>query len=161
MTYFDSGLLVKAHCPEPDMATAHALIEASDPPIPFTELHGLEVRTALRLKRFRGELTAAELARALETLQSDLAAGLLARPAMDLEAVFLQAEVLSARHAAETGARSLDILHVAAAVELEADAFASLDERQRKVAAKAGLKLLPKTLPGRAEKKPARPTGAS
>lgn len=161
MTYFDSGLLVKAHCPEADMAIAHGLIEASDPPIPFTELHGLEVRTALRLKRFRGELTAAELAGALETLRSDLAAGLLVRPALDLEAVFLQAEVLSARHAAETGARSLDILHVAAAVVLEADAFASLDERQRKVAAKAGLKLLPKTIPGRASTKPGRPTGAS
>jgi predicted nucleic acid-binding protein len=158
MTYFDSGLLVKAHCPEPDMAIAHELIEGCEPPVPFTELHGLEVRTALRLKRFRGELTAAELAGALETLQEDLAAGLLARPAMDLEAVFLQAEVLSARHAAETGARSLDILHVAAAVELEANAFASLDERQRKVAAKAGLKLLPRTLPVRGAQKGPRPT---
>lgn len=152
MTYFDSGLLVKAHCPEPDMALAHELIKACAAPLPFTELHGLEVRTALRLKQFRGELTAAELAGALQTLQEDLAAGLMAKPALDLAAMFHRAEALSARHVADIGARSLDILHVAAALELDADAFASFDERQRAVAHKAGLKLLPKTLPTRGKK---------
>ena len=131
---------------------AHDLIKACAPPLPFTELHGLEVRTALRLKHFRGELTAADLANALETLQADLAAGLLARPALDLAAVYHRAEALSARHTAETGARSLDILHVAAAVELDVAAFASLDERQRAVAQKTGLKLLPRTLPTRGRK---------
>ncbi len=40
---------------------------------------------------------------------------------------------------------------VAAALELDADAFASLDVRQRAVAHKAGLKLLPKTLPAHAK----------
>ena len=145
-TYFDTALLVKSYVEEANSPLADALLKEAPLPVDFTELHGLEVRTALRLKHFRGELTAAELAGAMELLQADLAAGLLAKPALDLAAVFHRAEAISARNVAETGARSLDILHVAAAVELEADAFASLDERQRAVAHKAGLKLLPRSL---------------
>jgi predicted nucleic acid-binding protein len=151
-TYFDTSLLVKSYVEEETSPQADALLAAASPPVAFTELHGLEIRTALRLKHFRGELTAAELAGALQTLQDDLAAGLLAKPALDLAAMFHRAEALSARHVAATGARSLDILHVAAAVELGADSFASFDERQRAVAHKAGLKLLPKTLPVRGKK---------
>ena len=149
--YFDSALLVKSYVEEETSPLADALLMAQAPPVVFTELHGLEVRTALRLKRFRGELTAAELSGALQTLQADLAAGLLAKPPLDLRALFHRAEALSASHATETGARSLDILHVAAALELDAAAFASLDVRQRAVAHKAGLKLLPKTLPAHAK----------
>ncbi len=147
MTYVDTGLLVKALCPEPDMATAHAILQACEPPLPFTDLHALEVRNAIRLKRFRDELTDAEGEWALAILAEDLEAGLLAKPALDLSAVFHRAEQLSGRHAAVTGARSLDILHVAAALELGATSFASLDERQRALARKAGLKLLPRTVP--------------
>ena len=76
----------------------------------------------------------------------------MANPGLDLEAMFHRAEGLSAKYAAETGARSLDILHVAAAVELDADAFASFDERQRAMARKAGLKLLPAKGHGRDQK---------
>ena len=146
-TYFDTALLVKAYVEEETSPVADELLRAAALPIAFTELHGLEVRTALRLKRFRHELTDAETADALQALQDDLVAGLLAKPELDLDTVFHRAEVLSARHAAATGARSLDILHVAAALELKADAFASLDERQREVAQKSGLKLWPKSTP--------------
>lgn len=141
--YFDTALLVKAYVEEETSPLADALLRDATVPVAFTGLHGLEIRTALRLKLFRGELSAAELAGALQTLQSDLEAGLLSNPGLNLEAMFNLAEGLSAKYAAETGARSLDILHVAAAVELDVDAFASFDERQRAMARKAGLKLLP------------------
>ena len=146
MIYFDTGLLVKALCPEPGMAMAHEIIRGCKPPLPFTDLHALETRNAVRLKRFRNELTDAEVEWVLGTLAEDLESGLLAKPPLDLPSVFHRAEQLSRRHAAVTGARSLDILHVAAALELGATAFASLDERQRALARKAGLKLLPRTL---------------
>ena len=76
-------------------------------------------------------------------MEKDVASGVLVRPDYDLEAVYKRAEMLSARHAAATLARSADILHVAAAVEAGCAAFASFDVRQRKVAALAGLKLIP------------------
>jgi len=146
-TYFDTALLVKSYVEEETSPLADQLLQAAAVPIAFTELHSLEVRTALRLKRFRHELTDAEMAGALQSLQADLAAGLLAKPELDLDTMFHRAEALSARHAAVTGARSLDILHVAAALDLKVDAFASLDERQRLVAQRAGLKLWPKSMP--------------
>lgn len=151
-TYFDTALLVKAYVEEPTSPLADALLKTATLPVSFTELHGLEVRTALRLKHFRGELSSVELTGALRSLQEDLAAGLLAKPELDLGAMFNQAEVLSARHVGLTGARSLDILHVAAALELDVEAFASFDERQRAVAQRAGLKLLPKSPPARSGK---------
>jgi predicted nucleic acid-binding protein len=61
--------------------------------------------------------------------------------------VFDHAEFLSAAHTAVIGARSLDILHVAAASLLGARQFVSFDRRQRSLAFKAGLKILPRIMP--------------
>lgn len=146
-TYVDSALLVKAYCPEATSPQAIALISQVVPPLPLTHLHELEIRNALRLKRHRAELTDPELKGALAHFQADIDIGLLARPNYDLAQVFREAEALSAGHAAATGARSLDVLHVAAAVVMGVRAFASFDRRQRAVAAKAGLKVLPARIP--------------
>ena len=40
------------------------------------------------------------------------------------------------------GARSLDVLHVAAAVTTQSEQFGSLDQRQKVLARKAGLKVV-------------------
>jgi predicted nucleic acid-binding protein len=61
----------------------------------------------------------------------------------DLGEVFLLAERLSAKHSVTLGSRSLDLLHVAAAIEAGATHFTSLDALQRTVAASNSLKLLP------------------
>jgi predicted nucleic acid-binding protein len=45
------------------------------------------------------------------------------------------------------GTRSLDVLHVAAASLLGALQFVSFDRRQRSLAFKAGLKILPRIMP--------------
>ena len=147
MVYFDTGLLVKLYCPEPDVEMAHQLVSRLNSQIPFTDIHSLEIRNAFRLKLFRGELELSEVRTALRVLDEDLAAGRLTKPEVDFHKVFVRSETLSAGHSAETGARSLDILHVAAALELRAGSFASLDLRQRTLARRVGLKLLPKTCP--------------
>jgi len=49
---------------------------------------------------------------------------------------------LSEKHTAMTGARSLDILHIAAALSIKADKFLTLDGRQVEVAKLAGLKIV-------------------
>ena len=50
---------------------------------------------------------------------------------------------ISAKHPDLIGSRSLDLLHVAAALEAKATHFASLDTRQLKVDILNGLKILP------------------
>ncbi len=84
---------------------------------------------------------------ALRDLQADITAGLLEKPACDLVAVFHKAGELSAKYAASTLARSLDILHVAAALTLGARVFVSFDDRQRKIARRARLNVLPRIRP--------------
>ncbi|MFM8360829.1 MAG: type II toxin-antitoxin system VapC family toxin [Verrucomicrobiota bacterium] len=145
--YVDSALLVKAYCPEATSAEAIRLIQQEVPPLPLTHLHELEIRNALRLKRHRGELTDEELRGALADFQSDLDDGLLARPVYDLPEVYREAEKLSAHHAIRTGVRSLDVLHVAAALVIGAQRFASFDRRQRETASQAGLRVLPTRIP--------------
>ncbi len=52
--YFDTGVLVKAYAVEPGTAQALVLIRQVKPPIPFTHLHGIEIRSALRLNADEG-----------------------------------------------------------------------------------------------------------
>ena len=141
--YIDTGILVKSYVLEEDSPEAIAIIEAAGDPLIFTHVHGIEIPNAIRLKRFRGEITKAEEAAAIRVFRSDIDAGRLARPDYELAEVFIQAERLSAKHSGDIGSRSLDVLHVAAALRCGCASMASFDERQRKIAVLAGLKLLP------------------
>lgn len=147
ITYFDSSVLVKAYCLETTSPQALTLIRRVEPPLLFTPLHAIEIKNALRLKRHRKELTQFQMRGALENLEHDIRSGFLQMPDMDLRAVFDHAEFLSAAHTATIGTRSLDILHVAAASLLGARQFVSFDRKQRSLASKAGLKVLPRVLP--------------
>lgn len=142
-TYFDTSLLLKSYVPEDGTPEALKVLREQGCPFPFSHLLELELRTAIRVKHGRGEITAREMRGTLQALESDLAKGVLARPAYDLEAVYLRAETISAKHAAATLARSADLWHVAAALEAGCTAFASFDDRQRKAAELCDLKVIP------------------
>ena len=142
-TYFDTSIVIKGYVFEVNSPAAVEILEANKTPIPFSHILEIELRTGIRLKHGRGEITAAEMKAALQAVENDLASGILSRPEYNLESVFTRAETLSSKHAADTLARSTDILHVAAAVEAGCTNFASFDDRQRKLAAFAGLKVVP------------------
>jgi predicted nucleic acid-binding protein len=142
-TYLDTSILVKSFVWESDSPAAIAIVEAAGEPLAFTHLHEIEIPNAIRLKRFRGEITRAQEIAAIRAFRTDVDAGRMARPAYDFTAVFIRAEQLSARCSGEIGTRSLDLLHVAAALEAGCTAFASDDERQRKCAALAGMTVIP------------------
>jgi len=148
--YFDSSALVKAYCLEPTSPQVLALLKRVAPPLLFTQLHAIEIRNALRLKRFRGELTLSQLQGAFGNLRDDVESGFLRIPDLDFRALFDQAEILSAAHTPVVGTRCLDILHVAAALLLGSRQFVSFDRRQRTFARRAGLAVLPKALRDRA-----------
>ena len=56
---------------------------------------------------------------------------------------FRRADDISEKHAATEGQRTIDLLHVALALECGAKTFLSFDTRQRKLAKAAGLKVKP------------------
>ena len=109
-------------------------------------LHELEIRNALRLKRFRAEIDEGQLAASTAMLGTDLATGRLIRARIDWPAVCAEAERLSAAMTASIGVRTIDLLHVAAALNQAASGLVSLDHRQRAAARASGLEVV--ELPG-------------
>lgn len=112
-------------------------------PLLFTPLHRIEVRNALRNAAGRGEIEGTELAPAFRLIEADLEEGLLVHCSVAWTEVFRRADELSAIHAAREGQRTIDLLHVAMALEAGAKIFLSFDRRQRRLAAAAGLKVKP------------------
>ena len=153
MTYVDTALFVKALVLETDSEAAIRILDEIGEPFAYSHLHELEIPNAIRLKRFRGEITKAQETAAIRIFLSDVDAGRFERISYDLAAVFIRAENLSGKYSGEVGSRSLDLWHVAAALESGCTAFVSYDARQRKVAERCGLKVLPSSIASTAKKK--------
>jgi predicted nucleic acid-binding protein len=147
LAYADTSIIVKSYLDEPDSAEADRVLRGLGGPLAYTPLHEVEVPNAVYLKRFRGEIELDQEREVLEALRRDLRAGLLRRPDfLDLRKVFVRAAVLAEKHSPQVGTRSLDLLHVAAALESGSADFVSHDLRQRKVASAEGLRVVPRTL---------------
>ena len=141
--YADTSFLLSLYAPDANSAAAAATMAKLRPPLPFTPLQQAEFRNATRLRVFRKELTPAERDAVLEQLTNDLAGGVLMPTPLAWSDVWREAERLSARHAETTGARTMDILHVAAARTLGATELLTFDNRQRAVAQAEGLRVKP------------------
>lgn len=141
--YIDSALFVKAYVLEANSEETIRLLEETGEPFAYSHLHEIEIPNAIRLKRFRGEITKAQETAAIRAFLADVDAGRLQRIAYDLAAVFMRAERLSAKFSAAIGTRNLDLWHVAAALEAGYDTFVSYDARQRKAAEVSGMRVLP------------------
>jgi predicted nucleic acid-binding protein len=142
-SYFDSGILAKLYCLEPNSPQAIALVRAEQAPVPLTMWQELEVKTALRLKAFRGEISDGQLDQSISDFETDIAAGLFDREKLDEQKLFATSERLSAQHARQTGCRTLDIVHVAAALVLGIREFVTTDSRQGRLAHAVGFNVRP------------------
>jgi len=142
MRYFDTSVLLKLYVPEPRSAEAAALVAASQNRASLTDLHLLELHSALRQKMGRGELSEAQCRALMEQLKSDIGSGTHSRVKLEWHEIFALAEALSAAHGTVTMCRSLDTLHVATAIHLGCTEFCSFDRRQALLAAAAGLVIL-------------------
>ena len=137
--YYDSGVLVKLYVREEfSDAVARFLAERREAVV-INDLHEIEMRNALRLKQFREEIDNEQLTASMAMLSSDLAARRLIPTAVDWQSVFAEAERLSAAATTDTGVRTIDLLHVAAALNQGASGLVSLDHRQRAAARFASL----------------------
>jgi len=149
--YFDTSVVTKWYLPEPDSAAALRVRARFAPPAVLTYLHRVELVTAWHLKVFRHEIAKEIIDQAWSHVEDDVAAGLWQLPDYDPVDVYSRAESLSRRYTSILGARSLDILHVAAAVVLDASAFVTHDDRQARLAKAAGLRVI--TLRARATRR--------
>ncbi len=106
-------------------------------PIVITSLGELELDNAIQLRVFRKQLAALDR-RPQTAFRADVEAGILTiKPLSD--AMFTEARRLASRWTSRFGNRTLDILHVASAIVLEADSFLTFDDQQKRLAKAAGL----------------------
>jgi hypothetical protein len=125
---------------------------------PSSEELSIQARSTLRPSptgMSRRALIGAEAVRdALASLDEDFEGGRYVEAQVPWRAALKRAAALSRRYTASLGCRSLDILHVAAALELGLPTFATFDGRQHQLARETGLKAV---VPG-GEDLPARPS---
>jgi predicted nucleic acid-binding protein len=150
--YADTSFIVKLLARE--AGTEEALAQyrrLGRPALAFLPLHALEAENAIRAKAFHQRHSAgpherSQISReepvALERLSHFITRGVLVETNGDWDAACARAGDLSRRHTATTGARSLDLLHLAFALEFECELFLSTDECQAGIAASEGLEVL-------------------
>ena len=135
----DSGVLVKLYAREGPRDDVARFVADRTEAIIVNGLHELEVGKALRLKRFREEIDDEQLSASMSMVTGDLASGRLIRSGVDWQSVYAEAERLSAATTTEVGVRTIDLVHIAAALVRGASGLVSLDRRQRAAADLAGL----------------------
>jgi predicted nucleic acid-binding protein len=149
MIYCDSSFILALLLPA-DFFHPHAVPVAArfTEGIPYTLLAELEVTNTMRRALREGKIDRAQHDRAFSQIDADLADGIFAKGDVSQSELYRKARELSKKHTPVIAARSLDILHTAAALQMGADTLCSFDLRQRDLAKAAGLKLLPKRMPG-------------
>ena len=137
--YADTSFLVSLYVHDRHTADAQSRIAAA-PDLWFSPLHRAEWSHAIAQHLFRGVMTVREGDAVYDQLAKDRIAGcwkdvLLSENAYDL------CTELARIHCPRLGVRTIDSLHVACALELNAEKFWTYDDRQAKLAKAVGLRI--------------------
>ena len=143
VAFADTGFIASLYLEESTSKAADAALGTKRVPLPLTPLAALELRNAFNRAVQRQRITAAQRDALWQDVEADLASGFLVLTPVPADELHHKARQLSDRYTPTLGTRSLDLLHVAAALVLEAKVFFSFDDRQRKAAASEGLKVKP------------------
>ena len=143
VAFADTGFIASLYLEETTSKAADAALGGQRGPLPLTPLVALELRNAFNRAVQRGRITMAQRDALWQDVEADIAGGFLVPTAVPSVQLHDRARELSDRHTPLLGTRSLDLLHLAAALVLESKIFFSFDDRQRKAAAGEGLKVKP------------------
>jgi hypothetical protein len=108
--------------------------------LPVTHHGRTELVNAIALAAFRKEISLAAADVSWSALDQAFQSGAFIHADLLWRAALNRAGELSRRFSAQFGTRSLDVLHVSCALELQMKHFLSFDERQRALAEAVGLK---------------------
>jgi len=140
--YADPSALLKLYLNEPQsraMTTWRAKIKGS---LMVTHHGRVELLNGIGLAAHRGMVTDAVGDAALAALDDDFEQGRYTVTDMLWRATMKRAGDLSRQYTRRIGCRSLDILHVASALELKCRSFLTFDVRQQQLARSVKLKLI-------------------
>jgi len=138
--YADPSALLKLYVHQPESAAVNAWRRRLRSALAVT-LHGrAEIVNGICLAAFRGVIGAEAMRDALASLEEDFAEGRYVQADLLWRSALQRAAELSRKHTPAVGCRSLDVLHVASALELGMARFLTFDGRQRVLARAAGLR---------------------
>ncbi len=140
--YTDPSALLKLYLNEPEsraMATWRAKLPG---PLAVTHHGRVELINGISLAAHRRFLSDSAFAAALSALDDDFEAGRYRQTDLLWRSALKRAGEISRQHTPVLGTRSLDVLHVASALELGLRRFVSFDERQQNLARAVGLKVV-------------------
>ena len=140
--YADPSALLKLYLHEPQSRAMARWRSKIAGPLPVTPHGRVEMINGIALAAHRGLLAPAALEAAFAALDDDFELGRYAPADLLWRAVLKRAADLSRLHTPKLGTRSLDVLHVASALELGMKRFVTFDERQGQLAGVVGLKVV-------------------
>jgi predicted nucleic acid-binding protein len=138
--YLDTSFLISLYSPDANSIAAAQIVRDLKNTYLVSTFTELEAINALELRVFRKEISPAEAKSSLLDFEKDLSQGVFQLVRLPEEA-FQRAQQISRRMTARLGTRTADILHVAAALELNVDYLYSFDRQQRKLAHALKLKV--------------------
>lgn len=141
-TYADPSALLKLYVHEPESAAMGAWRRRTKGALPLTPHGRLELINGICLASFRRAISAEASSDALASLDEDVADDRYAQVDVLWRATLRRAVEISRRHTPTLGCRSLDVLHVATALELGLRDFVTFDRRQQQLARATGLRLV-------------------
>lgn len=146
--YVDPSALLKLYLHQPESSAMNAWRARTRRPLTLT-LHGrAEIVNGICLAAFRGAISAEAATDAVASFDEDLAIGRYVIADLLWRAALQRAAELSRAHTPLLGCRTLDVLHVASALELGKRRFLTFDARQRALARAVGLRLVELPKPG-------------
>jgi len=136
--YLDTSALLKLYIREENSEHVQELVTSQKDPLPIWELQQCELINALHLKAFWKEIVPDDASRLLDLFDRRMRRGQYFYPTIDRAELMLTFRSL-AKWTPETGCRTMDILHVACAMQISPELFLSFDQRQQSLARKANL----------------------
>jgi predicted nucleic acid-binding protein len=111
---------------------------ALQPVVLISPFHRAELMNAIYQQVFRRQISSAEARVSASNFERDCENGIL-QSVDSPEGLFIDCVRIAKQRVATLGVRTLDSLHVAAALELKAERFWTFDQRQAKLAEAEGL----------------------
>ena len=140
--YADPSALLKLYLKEPESHRV-AIWRTKIGGALFVTHHGrIEIANGIALAAHRRMIDQRAFNAALAAFDDDFDSGRYVQADLSWRATLNRAGVLSRQHSGTLGTRSLDVLHIACALELGLRTFVSYDVRQQNLARLVGLKLL-------------------
>jgi predicted nucleic acid-binding protein len=139
-TYVDPSAVLKLYLHQRDSAAMSAWRARKGTALALTHHGRAEIVNGICLAAFRGHISGEAMKDALASFDEDFSQGRYVQADLLWRAALQRAADLSREHTAALGCRSLDVIHIASALELGFRRFLTFDARQERLARAVGLR---------------------